>query len=122
MLITVYREEDLDRYEVNFSGNGIPTDKVVLDHDNIVGFQDGSRITKILYSGYVGKGVLVLREALDYDHPENLYNFIKRHDIEPERFGIEKPRKPVTDDYDDWSKEDLIKHIRRLEKQIESGF
>ena len=39
-------------------------------------------------------GTWILRRALNWDHPENLYNWAKRTypDLDPEDYGIEKPQ------------------------------
>lgn len=121
MLITVHDETEFEKYESDMSGNGIPEGKILLDHKDLIGFHDGIKIVRLKYTGYVGRGILYLRQALEPNDPNNLYNFIKNYGIEPERFGIEKPE-VITDEYDMMSKEDLIKHIRRLEKQIDSGY
>ena len=39
-----------------------------------------------------GGGIMVRREDLPGDHPEHIYNYIKReHNVDPEDYGIEKP-------------------------------
>ena len=36
--------------------------------------------------------MLYNRHALDFDHPENAYNYIKRtYNVDPEDYGIERP-------------------------------
>lgn len=39
----------------------------------------------------------VLREALPYDHEENLYNWFKREypDLNPSYYDIHKPERPI---------------------------
>ena len=42
-----------------------------------------------------GGGQMYRREDLPGDHPEHIYNYIKReHKVEPEDYGIEKPYVP----------------------------
>ncbi|ASD50454.1 hypothetical protein FDI24_gp172 [Acidovorax phage ACP17] len=70
-----------------------------------------------------GGGHFVLRAALDSEHPECLYNYIKRAGFVPEDYGIEKS--PSVDDQKtidlcaSMSRQDLIQEILSLRRQIQ---
>jgi len=63
------------------------------------------RVKKIKISSYVKLGpMLVLREALEPNHPELPYNWIKNNiGVDPEDFGIMSPyhfdRNPIDKEY-----------------------
>jgi hypothetical protein len=64
------------------------------------------RVKFIKMSTYVKDGsMLVLRTALDRDHPEYPYNWIMRTfggAVRPEEFGFFKPRRRASEDFWDY--------------------
>lgn len=45
-----------------------------------------------------GSGMSYRRDALEHDHPEQTYNYVRRvYDVDPELFGITKPFDPMTE-------------------------
>lgn len=48
---------------------------------------------------WVSGGMMVRRDALEHDHPEQTYNYIKRtYGVAPEAYGIfAAPRSPYTE-------------------------
>lgn len=124
MRIEVTDNETFDKYEVDFSGRGVPEGKISLSHDDVVCFVKDGGTCKIKYSAYMSRGFgCILREALEPNDKNNLYNFLKAHDLEPEKFGIERPKSTVDRSHlENMEKSELIEYALRLEKQIDSGY
>jgi hypothetical protein len=76
--------------------------------------KDKSQLT---YDAYwdAGNGHHLLREALPIYHKENLYNYIKRHDIVPEEYGVYHP---IRHEYSSLSRNELLNKVVELELQI----
>ena len=77
---------------------------------------------KLSYSAYWNTGtMLILREALDADHPEHLYNYLKRFDIMPEDWGVKAPLDELIEsEYAGMSREELIIELVKAKKDIDS--
>ena len=76
------------------------------------------------YERYVRKGgMLILREALELDDPDQLYNYLVRSGFEPERYGIYHP---AAEEYAGHTRAQLIQELVSLKKELEaihrSGF
>jgi len=82
--------------------------------------EDGSQI--LHYSGYWDNGrMIILREALDADHPEHLYNYLKSEGIKPEDFGIYCPvEQGAREKFGSMTKEELIKLCWDLSKELDA--
>jgi hypothetical protein len=66
-----------------------------------------------------GNGMGYLREALEHDHPEQLYNYLKRNGIEPELYGVFTIQQRLTQEkYNHLSKEQLINKLVELEIEL----
>ena len=131
MRIEVTDNETFDKYETDFSGRGVPEGKISLSHDDVVCLMVNGGTAKIKYSAYISRGFgCVLREALEPHDKNNLYNFLKAHDVEPEKYGIEQPENQIqlekcSEDrarLEKMGKSELAEYALRLEKQIDSGY
>ncbi len=70
----------------------------------------------ITYDAYVKRGrISYLRQALEPDDPDHLYNYLSNNGIEPELYGIFHPIK--NKEYEKMSRKDLIKEIYKIKKQ-----
>lgn len=68
------------------------------------------------YPTFVKRGDLLQnRDCLSPDDEDHTYNYLRRHEIIPEDFGIEHPR---TEEYKNYSRDDLINEIEKLKKEI----
>jgi len=68
------------------------------------------------YDQYVHRGsMMYLREGLPITDPDNLYNYLKFNNIEPELYGIFHP---ITKKYENYTKEQLLSVISDLERTI----
>lgn len=71
------------------------------------------------YSVWYSNGhMMVRREYLERDHPENLYNHLQNHGITPEDYGIFHPDTERMAKYMDWSKEKIIAELLQAQDQI----
>lgn len=78
---------------------------------------------EIKISKYVkhGRG-MVLREALDEDHPDNLYNWFRKEypKLDPSFYGIKNPTVvKIEEEYSKLNREELIALAYSLEKELE---
>ena len=82
--------------------------------------EDGS----LSYSAYFNTGtMLILRESLDHDDPENLYNYLKAHNIKPENYGVKCPLDEMTvAEYGHMSKEELILELVKARLELEAAY
>lgn len=68
-----------------------------------------------------GNGNIILREALDADHPEHLYNYLKSYEITPEDYGIRHPDVIFAEAYyEHMSRDELIKLVMQQQKLIDN--
>lgn len=74
------------------------------------------------YSVWYSNGsMMVRREYLEADHPENLYNHLKTHGIEPELYGVYHPKTERMKQYLNWSKEKIIAELISVQDELESA-
>ena len=71
-------------------------------------------------------GLMVLRKALEPDHPENLYNHLKSHGITPEDFGVEVPlteeEMEIIGKSKEWLTKELLKAWKYIAHMERNGF
>lgn len=74
------------------------------------------------YKVWVKRGDrLFNRDMLPHDDPDQTYNFLKRHGVQPEKFSIYDPRvEMIQEKYDGVTREELIRRILDLEAEINS--
>ena len=63
-------------------------------------------------------GMLIRREYLDADDPDQTYNYIKSLGKIPENYGVYSPDVIESREFSDWSKERLVAEILSLRKQV----
>ena len=72
----------------------------------------------LTYPQWVKRGsVMVNRDYLEYDDPDQTYNFLKTYGIIPEKYGIEHP---LARRFKDMSRFELIDLILGLERDLHS--
>lgn len=70
-----------------------------------------------------GGGSIILREALSPDHPEHLYNYLKRHNITPEDFGVRCPvDEMAAQEYGHLTREELLNLVLEQRREIEAMY
>lgn len=79
---------------------------------------------KLQYQAYLNTGtMLILREALDHDHPEQLYNHLKSHGIKPEDYGVRYPLDEIAEqEYSGVSREALISELVKAKRELEAYY
>lgn len=66
-----------------------------------------------------GGGMMMRREYLDDDHPQNLYNHLKQNGITPEDYGVYPSGiHEVVQEFQNHSREQLLSEIYSLRKTI----
>jgi len=69
------------------------------------------------------RGMMYNRDSLDYDHPQQTYNYLKSYGIRPEDFGIKHPLVEIMmREYVGKSREDLIVENMQLKKDLEAAY
>lgn len=64
-------------------------------------------------------GMILNRRCLNYDDPDQIYNYIKStYNVDPEDYGIQKPF-PSDEHLNELTKEQLIKVIQEMRCHIE---
>lgn len=78
---------------------------------------------KLSYTAYWDTGrMLILREALDHDHPENLYNHLKAHNIDPSEWGVKCPLDEMCSaEYGHLTREELIAELVKAKREIDAA-
>mgnify|MGYP003407975949 FL=1 len=64
-------------------------------------------------------GMLVNRDCLDADDPNQTYNFLSEHGIVPEDYGIECPLDGVYQHYKNMTRGQLIQALHTAHKELE---
>lgn len=79
---------------------------------------------QLQYQAYLNTGtMLILSEALDHDHPENLYNYLKSHGIKPEDYGVKLPIDEIAEEeYRGVSREELIVELVKAKREIDAAY
>ena len=87
----------------------------VFSDEDILITKDKSRIK---YSQYIPIGMgSILRSALDHDDERHLYHFVKRHNLQPEAYGIEDPYIAMKrEEFDEMTRDDLLREILMYRK------
>jgi len=70
------------------------------------------------YTLWVKRGNMIInRDALDFDDPDHLYNRIAELGLDPEAYGVSHP---ISEQYKDHTRSQLIKLIIDLKREVES--
>lgn len=79
---------------------------------------------ELQYQAYWNTGnMLILREALDHDHPEQLYNHLKSNGIKPEDYGVKFPLDELAEqEYGGMSKEQLIGELVKAKRELDACY
>lgn len=80
---------------------------------------------QLVYGQYwdSGGGLVILREALGIDHPEHLYNYIKRAGLTPEHYGIKHPVEEAAEqEYGHMSREELVQLCMNQRRELEACY
>lgn len=79
---------------------------------------------KLSYTAYWDTGSMwILREALDHDHPENLYNHLKAHNINPSEYGVNCPLDEMcAAEYGHMTKEEVILELVKAKRDLEAAY
>lgn len=74
------------------------------------------------YSKWVrGGSMMYNRDCLEYDSPDQTYNYLKAHGITPEHYGILHPLEEIIKtEFAGKSRGELISEIFQLRKEMES--
>lgn len=70
-----------------------------------------------------GGGMMYNRDCLGHKHPEQTYNFLKRHGVTPEDYGIKHPLVEIKEkEFLTKTRDELIAEILTLREQLEAAY
>ena len=63
-------------------------------------------------------GMMVNRDYLEHDDPNQTYNYLSAHGVDPTEYGI---KHPLAEEFDGRSRQSLIDEILALRRTVESN-
>lgn len=89
---------------------------LLVDGESVKEIKPSATNDTLTYSKWWSNGTMVFdRDALDYNHPEQTYNHLRKHGIEPEKWGI---KHPMLDQFKGMNRSQLINLIMEYKKVI----